>query len=121
MGVFDALGLVGPWILGVAALLTAINAMRRGPSENRRDNSDSAAKVASAAAALIAPYESRLKALELVTADQAQKIVSLEAMLKAAQDLNAEYLKGIERLVHQVRSLGYTPVYVPDMGASDNG
>jgi len=105
------------WVGAVGVVLTAFLAnysvIVLSKSQRKKVDADAADTLTETAISLVAPLKERLMELETKTTEQAQRIEELETRVTEQKELILELQEGAERLAHQVRSLGGSPVFAP--------
>lgn len=100
------MGTLAALIMAMAALVTAF-------SQRAKNGADAAGSITGSALALMKKLEAKITLLEASDLAKTQKIGKLEQELGAALKNNAEYLEGIDRLIHQIKSYRQEPVWFP--------
>ena len=104
----------------LAALLTALTGVfvalasrRRTRAEAEVDEAGAAETLTRSALALVDPLRSQVAHLQAVHAAVEAELVALRREVGRLAEENARLALGVQRLRHQVQSLGQSPVFTP--------
>ncbi len=117
----------GLWSVAIGGILTALSGLWVAVDTKRKYKSDSAKTITDAAVLLIEPLRKQVAELESELEKTEREVEALKCKVDSLGQRNHELVRKVNKLWHQVKSLGEKPV-VPNecdsegiMGERENG